>query len=143
MRANTGSSMSLVVISLARSGWRCLSACINGQQAYWRDGVQRERRFTLLQMDEFERQKKMQNRIMPKHSPGITVIVILLTIQAILGLFFSLPLLAGLLAPGRPVIVSGAAIFAGPEKLIQVERFAQGNQAAPLDFVYMLVHGSA
>jgi len=65
-------------------------------------------------MDEFERQKKMQNRIMPKHSAGITVMVILLTIQAILGLFFSLPLLAGLLAPGRPVIVSGAAIFAGP-----------------------------
>ena len=56
----------------------------------------------------------MQNRIMREHSPGITVIVILLTIQTILGLFFSLPLLAELLAPGRPVIVSGAAIFAGP-----------------------------
>ncbi len=56
----------------------------------------------------------MQNRIMRGHSLGIMVIVILLTIQTILGLFFSLPLLAELLAPGRPVIVSGAAIFAGP-----------------------------
>ena len=56
----------------------------------------------------------MQNRIMRENSLGIMVIVILLTIQTILGLFFSLPLLAELLAPGRPVIVSGAAIFAGP-----------------------------
>ena len=56
----------------------------------------------------------MQNRIMREHSLGIMVIVILLTIQTILGLFFSLPLLAELLALGRPVIVSGAAIFAGP-----------------------------
>lgn len=51
---------------------------------------------------------------MRENSLGIMVIVILLTIQTILGLFFSLPLLAELLAPGRPVIVSGAAIFAGP-----------------------------
>jgi hypothetical protein len=56
----------------------------------------------------------MQNRIMREHSLGIMVIVILLTIQTILGLFFSLPLLAELLSPGRPVIVRGAAIFAGP-----------------------------
>ncbi len=58
-------------------------------------------------MDEFD-------RIIREHSLGIMIIVILLTIQAILGLLFSLSLLAGLLAPGRPVIVSGAAIFAGP-----------------------------
>jgi hypothetical protein len=56
----------------------------------------------------------MQNRIMREHSLGIMVIVILLTIQTILGMLFSLSLLAGLLAPGRPVIVSGTAIFAGP-----------------------------
>jgi hypothetical protein len=65
-------------------------------------------------MDEFERQKNMQNMITRRHSLGITAMVVLLTLQAILGLFFSLSLLAGLLAPGRPVIVSGAAIFAGP-----------------------------
>src|SRR5579864_8403458 len=56
----------------------------------------------------------MQNRIMRENSLGITVIVILLTIQTLLGLFFNLPLLAELLAPGRPIIVSGTAIFAGP-----------------------------
>ena len=56
----------------------------------------------------------MQNRMMREHSLGMTVIVLLLTIQTILGLFFSLSLLAELLAPRRPVIVSGAAIFAGP-----------------------------
>lgn len=51
---------------------------------------------------------------MRENSLGIMFIVILLTIQTILGLFLSLPLIAELLAPGRPVIVSGAAIFAGP-----------------------------
>ena len=66
------------------------------------------------EMDEFERQKNMQNMITRRHSLGITAMVVLLTIQAILGMLFSLSLLAGLLAPGRPVIVSGAAIFAGP-----------------------------
>jgi hypothetical protein len=76
--------------------------------------MQRERGFTFLEMDEFERQKNMQNMITRRHSLGITAMVVLLIIQAILGLLFSLSLLAGLLAPGRPVIVSGAAIFAGP-----------------------------
>ncbi len=65
-------------------------------------------------MDEFERQKNIQDMITRRHSLGITAMVVLLTIQAILGLIFSLSLLAGLLAPGRPVIVSGTAIFAGP-----------------------------
>ena len=56
----------------------------------------------------------MQDMIQRRHSLGSIVTVVLLSIQGILGLLFSLPLLAGLLAPGRPVIVSGTAIFAGP-----------------------------
>ncbi len=61
-----------------------------------------------------EKQKNMQDLITRRHSPGITALVVLLIIQALLGLLFSVSLLAGLLAPGRPVIVSGAALFAGP-----------------------------
>src|SRR5215469_15278634 len=57
---------------------------------------------------------RMQGMIQRRHSLGSIVTVVLLGIQGVLGLFFSLPLLAGLLAPGRPVIVSGTAIFAGP-----------------------------
>jgi len=41
-------------------------------------------------------------------------IIILLIIQGILMLLFSLSLLVVLLAPGRPVIVHGASIYAGP-----------------------------
>ena len=62
----------------------------------------------------------MQNMITRRHSLGITAVVVLLTIQGILGLLFSLSLLAGLLAPGRPVIVSGTAIFAGPAEGISL-----------------------
>ncbi len=56
----------------------------------------------------------MQGMISRGRSLGIIAIVVLLLIQSILGLLFSLPFLAELLAPGRPVIVSGASIITGP-----------------------------
>ena len=56
----------------------------------------------------------MQDMISRKHSLGSVATVVLLIIQGILGLLFSLSLLAKLLAPGQPIIVSGTAIFAGP-----------------------------
>jgi len=56
----------------------------------------------------------MQGMIQRRHSLGSVVSVVLLGIQGVTGLLFSLFLLAALLAPGRPVIVSGTAIFAGP-----------------------------
>jgi hypothetical protein len=59
-------------------------------------------------------EEDMQNMITRKHSLVTTAIAILLNIQALVGLFFSLSLITGLLAPGSPIIVSGAAILAGP-----------------------------
>ena len=56
----------------------------------------------------------MQHMITRGRSLGMIAIIVLLSIQGILGLLFSLPWLADLLAPGRPVIVTGAAIFTGP-----------------------------
>jgi hypothetical protein len=56
----------------------------------------------------------MQHMITRGRSLGMIAIIVLLSIQSILGLLFSLPWLADLLAPGRPVIVTGAAIFTGP-----------------------------
>jgi hypothetical protein len=56
----------------------------------------------------------MQDTISRRNSLGIMAIVVLLIIQCIIGLLFSIPLLVELLAPGRPVIVQGAAIYAGP-----------------------------
>lgn len=56
----------------------------------------------------------MQEVMLAGRSLGRIVIVLLLIIQCILGLLFSLPLLAGLLAPGRPVIVTGTSILTGP-----------------------------
>ncbi len=56
----------------------------------------------------------MQDAMLPGRSPGRIAIVVLLIIQCILGLLFSLPFLAYLLAPGRPVIVTGTSIFTGP-----------------------------
>ena len=56
----------------------------------------------------------MQGVIPRGRSLGIIAIVVLLVVQGILGLLFSLPFLAELLAPGRPVIVSGASIITGP-----------------------------
>ncbi|MFL5655527.1 MAG: hypothetical protein ACJ8CB_15285 [Ktedonobacteraceae bacterium] len=56
----------------------------------------------------------MQDMITGRHSLTITTIVVLLNIQAILGVFFGLSVMVRLLAPGSPIIISGAAIFAGP-----------------------------
>ena len=56
----------------------------------------------------------MQHMIARGRSLGMIAIIVLLSIQGILGLLVSLPWLADLLAPGRPVIVTGAAIFTGP-----------------------------
>ena len=56
----------------------------------------------------------MQDMITRRPSAITTAIAILLNIQALVGLFFALSLIARLLAPGSPIIVSGAAIFAGP-----------------------------
>jgi hypothetical protein len=49
-----------------------------------------------------------------KHTLIRTATIVLLNCQAILGLFLGVSLLARLLAPGSPIIISGAAIFAGP-----------------------------
>ena len=46
--------------------------------------------------------------------PKIIAIVALLIVQCLVGLYFSLFLLADLLAPGRPVIVKGISIIIGP-----------------------------
>src|SRR5260370_38694953 len=56
----------------------------------------------------------MQHMIARGRSLGMIAIIVLLSIKGILGLLVSLPWLADLLAPGRPVIVTGAAIFTGP-----------------------------
>src|SRR6266581_5100859 len=56
----------------------------------------------------------MQDVMLPGRSLGRIAIVVLLIIQCILGLLFSLPFLANLLAPGRPVIVTGTSILTGP-----------------------------
>ncbi len=56
----------------------------------------------------------MQDMITHRHPLMTTTIVVLLNIQAILGLFLGLSLMARLLAPGSPIIIAGAAIFAGP-----------------------------
>ncbi|HYX49269.1 MAG TPA: hypothetical protein VE843_05975 [Ktedonobacteraceae bacterium] len=56
----------------------------------------------------------MQGMMLREQSLGRIAIVVLLIIQCILGLVFSLPFLADLLAPGRPVIVSGTSILTGP-----------------------------
>jgi hypothetical protein len=53
----------------------------------------------------------MQHVLARGRSLGMIAIIALLSIQGILGLLFSLPWLADLLAPGRPVIVAIAAIF--------------------------------
>jgi hypothetical protein len=56
----------------------------------------------------------MQDVMLARRSLGRIAIVVLLIIQCILGLLFSLPFLANLLAPGRPVIVTGTSILTGP-----------------------------
>lgn len=54
----------------------------------------------------------MQGTIPRGRSLGIIAIVVLLMIQCILGLFFSLPFVVEIL--GRPVIVTGFSILTGP-----------------------------
>jgi hypothetical protein len=56
----------------------------------------------------------MQDVMLPGRSLGRIAIVVLLIIQCLLGLLFSLPFLANLLTPGRPVIVTGTSILTGP-----------------------------
>ncbi len=56
--------------------------------------------------------ENMQDMLMRKHPLTTTAIVVLLTIQAILGLFFSLSLITRLLSPGSPIIIGAAAEFA-------------------------------
>jgi hypothetical protein len=56
----------------------------------------------------------MQDVMLARRSLGRIAIVVLLIIQCILGLLFSLPFLVDLLAPGRPVIVTGTSILTGP-----------------------------
>ena len=56
----------------------------------------------------------MQGEMLAGRSLVRIAIVVLLIIQCILGLLFSLPFLADLLAPGRPVIVTGTSILTGP-----------------------------
>lgn len=56
----------------------------------------------------------MHNTIPRRHSLPAAVIVALLAVQALPGLLFSIFELAGLLAPGQPVIVTGTAILTGP-----------------------------
>src|SRR5437764_8836260 len=56
----------------------------------------------------------MQGMMLRGRSLGRITIVVLLLIQCLLGLLFSLPFLADLLTPGRPVIVTGTSILTGP-----------------------------
>ncbi len=56
----------------------------------------------------------MQDTLADRLRPKIIAIVVLLIVQGLLGLYFSLFLLADLLAPGRPVIVKGISIITGP-----------------------------
>jgi hypothetical protein len=56
----------------------------------------------------------MQHVIPRGRSLGMIAIVVLLMIQGILGLFFSIPFLAELLAPGSPVIVGNVSLITGP-----------------------------
>ena len=56
----------------------------------------------------------MQNQVEHRHTLRRTSLTVLLLVQGAGGLLFSLLWLSQLLAPGRPIIVSGIAIFAGP-----------------------------
>lgn len=56
----------------------------------------------------------MQNQVAQRHTLRRTSLTTLLLVQGAGGLLFSLLLLSQLLAPGRPIIVTGLAIFAGP-----------------------------
>jgi hypothetical protein len=56
----------------------------------------------------------MQHVLARGRSLGMIAISVLLSIQGILGLLFSLPWLAELLAPGSPVIVGNVSLLTGP-----------------------------
>src|SRR5215467_6712649 len=56
----------------------------------------------------------MQQTITHKHSFWSIATILLLILQGVLGLFFSLSQLTILLAPNQPIIVSGINIFTGP-----------------------------
>jgi len=56
----------------------------------------------------------MQHVLARGRSLGMIAIIVLLSIQGILGLLFSLPWLAELLAPGNPVIVGNVSLITGP-----------------------------
>ncbi len=56
----------------------------------------------------------MQQIIPRKHPVWSTLTVLLLIVQGILGLFYSISQLIILLAPNQPIIVSGINIFTGP-----------------------------
>jgi hypothetical protein len=56
----------------------------------------------------------MQHMLARGRSLGMIAIIVLLMIQGILGLFFSIPFLAELLAPGSPVIVGNVSLITGP-----------------------------
>ncbi len=55
----------------------------------------------------------MQDMLTRRHPLLITASVVLLNIQALLGLFFSLSLITRLLAPGSPIIIGGLSAVAG------------------------------
>src|SRR5436190_4783672 len=57
--------------------------------------------------------ENMQDTLSGRLRPKIIAIVVLLIVQCLSGLYFSLILIAELLAPGHPVIVSGISIFTG------------------------------
>jgi hypothetical protein len=54
----------------------------------------------------------MQDMLTRRHPLMTTAIVVLLNIQAILGLYFSLSLITRLLAPGSPIIIGGLTALA-------------------------------
>lgn len=56
----------------------------------------------------------MQHMLARGRSLGMIAIIVLFMIQSILGLFFSIPFLAELLAPGSPVIVGNVSLLTGP-----------------------------
>jgi hypothetical protein len=56
----------------------------------------------------------MQNQLAHRQALRSTSVTALLVVQGGAGLLFTLFLLSQLLAPGRPIIVNGIMIFAGP-----------------------------
>ena len=56
----------------------------------------------------------MHKQLADRHTLRRTSLITFLLVQGVAGLLFSLWLLSQLLAQGRPIIVSGIGIFAGP-----------------------------